>query len=126
MFECHSLQHTTWNRGRLASLKQLICTFESLAPTRSQFLVIDEATGESKALRPLGEVEYVLSPRELPELMTLEARLDSSLRGALAALHAPGNKCAGHSFCAFHMCLVVFPYRRATANRENGYSCPSS
>ena len=57
-----------------------------------QFLVIDDASGEYKALRPVGEVEYVLAPRELPELMSLEARLDSSLRGALAG--PPASKCA--------------------------------
>ena len=50
-----------------------------------------------KALRPVGEVEFGLTPRELPELMALEARLDSSLRGPLATLHAPGGKCARHA-----------------------------
>ena len=62
--------------------------------TCAQFLVTDEAAGSVKALRPVGEVEFVLTPRELPELMALEARLDSSLRGPLSALHAPGGKCA--------------------------------
>ncbi len=60
----------------------------------AQFLVTDEAAGAVKALRPVGEVEFVLTPRELPELMALEARLDSSLREPLAALHALGSKCA--------------------------------
>ena len=61
------------------------------SPYAAQFLVMDEAAGDVKALRPVGEVEFVLAPRELPELMALDARLDSSLKGPLAALHAPGG-----------------------------------
>ena len=51
----------------------------------AQFL-LDESSGALKALRPMGEAEFLLAPRELPQLMSFGARLDSSLRAPLAAL----------------------------------------
>lgn len=47
---------------------------------------MDEASGALKALRPLGEAEFLVTPRELPQLMSFDARLDSSLRAPIAAL----------------------------------------
>ena len=70
-----------------------------------QFL-LDEASGDLKALRPLGETEFLVAPRELPQLMSFEARLDSSLRAPLAALP---------STCATWLPRALFPsltYRR--------------
>lgn len=49
-----------------------------------QFL-LDESTGDLKALRPLGEAEFMVTPRELPTLMSFDVRLDSSLRNPGAA-----------------------------------------
>ncbi len=35
-----------------------------------------------KALRPIGNAEFVLLPRQLPPIKELEVRIDSSLRAA--------------------------------------------
>ena len=68
-----------------------------------QFL-LDEASGALKALRPLGETEFLVAPRELPQLMSFDARLDSSIRAPIAAL---STKCAC-AHLAFLNLLALF------------------
>lgn len=42
----------------------------------------DQETGALKALRPIGTTEFILTPRQLPPIMELDIRLDSSLRSS--------------------------------------------
>ena len=42
----------------------------------------DTESGQLKALRPIGTAEFVLAPRQLPPVKSIEMRVDSSLRAS--------------------------------------------